>query len=164
MIKQSTTCVYGQQNRTIHKALQMEGMSYNQDKQEVLALIKSITGRETTGLSALTIGERDELIRYFQKRGLRLFRPIVSKETQNWRKGDAEMNVTAPSRPLQVPKDRQRLMGKIGAVLADLHLPWNYADGIATRMFNINKVEWCSPQQLYRIVAALAIYQRRKHA
>lgn len=164
MKQQSTKMVYNQQNRTIHKALQMSGMSYNEDKAELMELINSMTRRKIKGLSGLTIGERDRLIRHFQKRGLKLFKPFVSKEFRNWRKGDPEIKEIATSRPLRVPEDRRRLIGKIGAVLADLKLPWSYADGISTKMFNVNKVEWCSPQQLYRVVAALAIYQRRQYA
>ncbi|MBC2703982.1 phage protein GemA/Gp16 family protein [Desulfobacula sp.] len=164
MAQQSTLRTYNQQNRTIHKALQMSGMSYNEDKEELMELINSMTRRKIDGLSALTIGERDKLIRHFQKRGLNLFKPFVNKEFMGWRKGDAEIKEITTSRPLRVPEDRRRLVGKIGAVLADLKLPWSYADGISTKMFNINKVEWCSPQQLYKIVAALAIYQRRQYA
>ena len=164
MTQQSTTRVYNQQNRIIHKALNMLGMSYNENKEELMTLINSMIRRKIDGLSTLTLGERDLLIKHFQKRGLSLFKPFVNKRFRDWCKGDVEIEEIATSRPLRVPEDKRRLIGKIGAVLADLKLPWSYADGISTKMFNIDKVEWCTPQQLYKVVAALAIYQRRQYA
>lgn len=57
--------------------------------------------------------------------------------------------------------DRAGLVGKIGAQLTQMQLPWEYAHGIARHMFKIEKVEWCSPEQLHKIVAALAYKQKK---
>ena len=42
--------------------------------------------------------------------------------------------------------------------------PWGYAHGIAKKMFKIDLVEWCEPNQLWRIVAALEYDRRRREA
>ena len=60
--------------------------------------------------------------------------------------------------------DRGGLAGKINALLADMRLPDSYADGIAKQMFSIDKYNWCSPDQLRRIVAALVYKQQKVRA
>jgi phage gp16-like protein len=57
--------------------------------------------------------------------------------------------------------DRAPLLKKIGALLAVMKLSWSYADGIARRMFKVDCVSWCVPDQLHSIVAALE-YKRRR--
>lgn len=56
------------------------------------------------------------------------------------------------------------LGGKIKALLLDGALHWNYAHGIAARMFNVKRLEWCRPDQLRAVVAALEKNRRRKAA
>lgn len=57
--------------------------------------------------------------------------------------------------------ERAPLLSKIGAILADLNLSWAYADGIAKRMFGIERVRWLSPVQLRKVTAAL-VYRQKK--
>ena len=57
--------------------------------------------------------------------------------------------------------DRVPLLKKIGALLVGMKLSWNYANGIARRMFKVDCVSWCVPDQLHSIVAALE-YKRRR--
>jgi phage gp16-like protein len=63
--------------------------------------------------------------------------------------------------PKKVARDKDKLIGKIGALLADMQLPWAYADGCARKMFSIEKTEWCDADQLHRIVAGLSYHQKR---
>lgn len=58
--------------------------------------------------------------------------------------------------------DRQALVGKIEAQLTEAGRPWAYADAMALRMFKVERVEWCSTDQLCRLVAALA-YDAKRH-
>jgi len=51
--------------------------------------------------------------------------------------------------------DRNALIGKIEALLAEAKRPWSYADAMARRMFQVDKLDWCTPDQLWRITAAL---------
>ena len=57
--------------------------------------------------------------------------------------------------------DRTPLLKKITALLTGMELSWNYADGIAKKMFKVDKAVWCLPEQLHSIVAALE-YKRRR--
>jgi len=59
--------------------------------------------------------------------------------------------------------DRQATLRKIAVMLKDAEREKAYADGIAKNMFRIERVEFCAPDQLRRIVAALE-YDRRRRA
>lgn len=59
-------------------------------------------------------------------------------------------------------ESRKRLVWKIGAILAEMGLPWSYADGIASQMFGVMKVRWLEPGQLHKVVAALMVHKKRK--
>lgn len=58
--------------------------------------------------------------------------------------------------------DRQSLIAKIRAQLAAADRPDAYADGMARHMFKVDRFEWCTPDQLRRIVAALT-YDAKRH-
>ena len=58
------------------------------------------------------------------------------------------------NQPAPVVKAMQ--LEKISALLADGDLPWSYADGIAHRMFRVERVRWCTPEELQSVIAALA--------
>ncbi|HAF00411.1 MAG TPA: GemA protein [Methylophilaceae bacterium] len=58
---------------------------------------------------------------------------------------------------------KQPLIAKIAALLTDMQLSWAYADGIAKQMFKREKVQWCNPQELRGIVAALVIKQSKQN-
>lgn len=67
------------------------------------------------------------------------------------------------SRPAPNPApDRKKLIGKIEAQLATAGRPWAYADAMCSRMFKVERVEWCDSDQLQRLVAAL-VYDARRH-
>lgn len=57
---------------------------------------------------------------------------------------------------------KDKLLSKIGALLAEAARPWAYADGIARHMFGIESVRFCDPEQLRKIVAALMYDQKRR--
>lgn len=59
---------------------------------------------------------------------------------------------------------KNALIGKIGALLTEMQLPWAYANGISQQMFKIERVDWCSASQLHKIVAALTYKARKHHA
>ncbi len=66
------------------------------------------------------------------------------------------------SRQRRPASSKEALIGKIEAVLADLSLPWCYAEGMARNMFGVDLVEWLTPRQLHKLVAALTYHQRRQ--
>jgi phage gp16-like protein len=59
--------------------------------------------------------------------------------------------------------ERAALLSKIGAILADLELSWAYADGMAERMFGVDKTRWLYPDQLHKLTAALIYHQKRTY-
>lgn len=63
----------------------------------------------------------------------------------------------------QSSPDRAPLLSKIGAILADLGLPWDYADGMAKHMFRVDKTRWLYPDQLHKLTAALIYHQKRTY-
>lgn len=66
-----------------------------------------------------------------------------------------------PGRPHNL--DREPLLQKIEAQLADMGAPWGYADSIAKRQTGIAKVAWLrSLDQLRGVVAALAKEQKKR--
>ena len=59
-----------------------------------------------------------------------------------------------------VPADKVHLVAKIRALLAGK--PEAYADAMAYRMYGVERYEWCTPQQLRGIIAALTYDRRRR--
>lgn len=71
---------------------------------------------------------------------------------------------TYPGRPHNLQSDaRGPQLGKIEALLADASRPWAYADGIAKKMFHVDRVTFCKAEQLGKIIAAL-IYDAKRRA
>ena len=60
--------------------------------------------------------------------------------------------------------DRQPMLRKIAVMLKDRDREKAYADGIAKHMFGVDLVEFCAPDQLRRIIAALEYDARRRGA
>lgn len=55
------------------------------------------------------------------------------------------------------------MITKVEALLADMKLPWSYADAIAARQFRIQRVAWCRKEdQLRSIIAALHVEQEKR--
>ncbi|RSN77915.1 gp16 family protein [Acinetobacter haemolyticus] len=61
----------------------------------------------------------------------------------------------------EVALTKQQLTDKIEALLADSGKHWNYAIGIAKKMFHKEALEFCTERELWKIVAALEIKKRR---
>lgn len=67
-----------------------------------------------------------------------------------------------PGKPQAPSIEKTRLIAKIEAQLANEDRPWTYVHAMAKRMFGVDLVQWCHPDQLRKIVAALAYDARRK--
>ncbi|WAU72879.1 gp16 family protein [Acinetobacter sp. TR11] len=63
----------------------------------------------------------------------------------------------------KVKLSKEQLIAKIEALLADAGKHWNYAIGIAKKMFNKEALEFCTEHELWKIVAALE-YQKKRGA
>jgi phage gp16-like protein len=64
------------------------------------------------------------------------------------------------SAPKVVP-DRQKQIGKIGAFLAEAGREWGYVDGMAQKMFKVERVEWLNAKQLSGLISALTYDAKR---
>ena len=65
-------------------------------------------------------------------------------------------NKKQAGKPINVAKNKAKLISKIGALLADMKLPWSYADAIRKQMnFRAVRLEWCSQLELSAIITAL---------
>ncbi|WP_447926929.1 gp16 family protein [Vreelandella sp. EE27] len=60
------------------------------------------------------------------------------------------------------PRTRQNVMSKIEAMLTHAERPWAYADGIAKRMFGVERVDWLDDDQLHRLMTGLIIDAKRQ--
>lgn len=65
-----------------------------------------------------------------------------------------------PGRPHNT--DRSPQIRKIEALLAAASRPWKYADAMAQRMFKVDRVAFCQPDQLRKLIAALTYDARRR--
>jgi phage gp16-like protein len=72
--------------------------------------------------------------------------------------------MVVPDKPQPPPPEKARLLYKIESLLAKEDRPEEYAHAMAKRMFKVDLVQWCDPDQLRRIVAALVYDARRKNA
>jgi len=113
------------------------------DDETYRALLARVAGvRSAKELSPRQIGA---VLREFERLG---FKPRPAKRA---------------GRPAPHPAaSRLGLVNKIEAQLAEANRPWAYADAMALRMFQVERVEWCDADQLHRLVAALA-YDAKRH-
>ena len=58
--------------------------------------------------------------------------------------------------------DRATYVKKIEAQLAEASRPWAYADAMAKRICGIDRIDWCEPSDLMKIIVALT-YDARRH-
>ncbi|WP_447588678.1 gp16 family protein [Aquipseudomonas campi] len=124
----------------IHIAKQQLGL----DDETYRALLARVAGvRSAKELNPRQVGA---VLREFERLG---FQPKPSAK----RTGRTKPNPAA---------ERKALVGKIEAQLSEAGRVWAYADAMALRMFKVAQVEWCNPDQLRRLVAALA-YDAKRH-
>lgn len=57
---------------------------------------------------------------------------------------------------------KKPLIAKIGALLTDMKLSWNYADGIAKQMFKRERLQWCNAAELRGVITALVKQQAKR--
>ncbi len=108
------------------------------------ALLARLANGKTSS-TQLTVAELERVLEDMKAKGFKPTQPKVGKRP----------------RP---PESREALMGKVEALLASAGCSWAYADGMARKMFNVEKVDWLDKSQLYRVVAALTYDARRREA
>ena len=107
----------------------------------------------------LTDRQANELLSYFRSLGWRAKPPKTGgRKTEDGRRkaDDRGRRAEGGGRPKNMGSaGRGPLLEKIEAQLSAARRPWAYADGIARRVCKVDRVAWCTPQQLRKIVAAL---------
>lgn len=63
---------------------------------------------------------------------------------------------------VHVPETLAPQIAKVEALLADAGREWAYAHAIANRLCRVERVEWCDPQQLSKVIAAMQIDADRR--
>lgn len=114
---------------------------------EYRTMLRELTGADSC--AALTSAGLDLVVAHMRK--LQAARGLQSTHAAKHAK-----------RPKAPKADRQALMGKVEAHLADARRPWSYAHGMAQRMFKVDRLEFCNDEQLHRLVAALEYDQARR--
>lgn len=61
-----------------------------------------------------------------------------------------------------VASSREAMLSKIEALLADAGRPWDYAISMAKRMFNRERVDWLTTEELTKLMQALIIDAKRR--
>lgn len=67
-----------------------------------------------------------------------------------------------PGRPRNMAA--RPMLARIEQLLADMKLTWAYADGIARRMFGIERLSFADAPKLRAVIAALYVEQKRRAA
>jgi len=63
---------------------------------------------------------------------------------------------------LALDDDRGKTLRRIEAMLAEAKRPWSYADSMAKRMFKVDRLAWCTVEQLTKIAIAM-LYDAKRH-
>lgn len=75
--------------------------------------------------------------------------------------GRAKRNHTGRPRNIE-QGDRGPQLQKIEALLLEANRPWAYADAIVRRVCKVERVAWCNPEQLRKVIAALVYNAKRE--
>lgn len=118
-------------------------------------VLQRVTGKAS--LKLMSIDELKKVVKDFKRLG------FVPKPAGLPTGSSAKAKQSAPKygKKPHTTTNRQSLINKIEAILADKGLHWNYAHGIAKKMFGVNRVNWLTDEKLYKVVQALAVYQKR---
>lgn len=112
-------------------------------------VLERVTGKNS--LKEMDLKELKKVIMELKRLG---FVPTPTATTQN-------QTPTWGKKP-DGAEEKKALIGKIEAMLADMNLHWNYAHGMAKRMFGVNFVNWLNHRQLYKLTQALAVHQQKQ--
>ena len=90
-----------------------------------------------------------------------LFTVMEHLRRVGWQRAPRKRVAQHPGTPHNL--DREAMLQKIEALLADMQLPWSYADAIAKQQSGIERVAWLRTQKdLKGVIAALHVEQEKR--
>ena len=110
-------------------------------------ILKRVTGKDST--TKMSLIEREKIINEFKKLG---WKPSAAAKSKHGKK--PKVSTDKPN--------RQAVMDKIEAILTDMGLHWNYAHSIARGMHKKEKLDFCTDEELHKVMQGLAVYQNRQ--
>ena len=139
--------IYRRQNNIIHRAITGAGLNYDRDRDIILGHIKEVTKKDC-GLSVLTLGERNRLIRHLAGAwSMDLWPPALPKTLYKWKKGDDDASFQEKTiNPAIKYASWKRF---ILAMWASLGYDPDSLDSRCRKQFGIDRFEWVNdPEQL----------------
>lgn len=124
------------------------------DETTYRAILERTTGK--TSAAELSPRQRKRVLDEFTRLGWQAKKAKSHRAPSPAPRPPADLPLTGPG------WGKDRLLGKIGALLAEAGRGWAYADGCARKMFGLESLRFCTPDQLGRIVAALSYDQKRR--
>lgn len=106
------------------------------DDETYRSVLKKVTGN--TSAKDCTKDQLDDVVRYMRKQG---FKPI--------------------NRRPSVAKDKTTILKKIEALLLEADRTWKYAEGLAVKMFNRQRIEFLDYNELVKLMKALLVDAKR---
>jgi phage gp16-like protein len=91
----------------------------------------------------------------------RQFAQVMDRMKAGGFEGRSDGPPGAPRIP-SVETQKRRMIVKMDQVLGEIGAGFEYADGMARRMFDVEKVQWLEVGQLYKVLQALMIHRDRK--
>ncbi|MBN2684985.1 MAG: DUF1018 domain-containing protein [Pontiellaceae bacterium] len=88
--------------------------------------------------------------------------PETSSEGEMPAERDGAEPLAKAHRVVSISNRTDPQIRKVNALLVDQSLSWEYADGIAYRMFKVRRVEWCNAPQLRALISALTKRQQKR--
>lgn len=105
------------------------------------ALLLRETGKNSC--AAMNLRELEKVLTAMGRQGFKPTRPNLGRRPSPRGSADA-------------------MIRKVEALLLDNGLTWDYAHGMAKRMFSVDQVHWLPDDKLHKLVAALQIHANRK--
>lgn len=112
-------------------------------------VLERVTGKNSS--KNMTETQLKAVINEFKQYG---WQPKASPTTQQRYGKKPSASVERPS--------RQAIIDKVGAILADMGLHWNYVHAMSRNMFGKLQLQFCTDDEMVKVMQALAVYQRRQ--
>jgi phage gp16-like protein len=129
-------------------AIHASAKALNMDQDTYRSMLERLTGKRSS--ADLSAGQRSDVLAEMQRLGADVSRKQRGRVAQH------------PGKPHNFDT-MPEMITKIGAQLADMKLPWAYAEAIAKRMYGIERIAWITKEdQLKGLIAALHVEAEKR--